>query len=413
MFKAIGTTVLRSISKMKLTLPLLLSLTASTHAFANEALAPPHEKLQNIIEQLQTDSRQEALNQLSRDESDLITSVNKAQNAEAYMLLGRAYFYAEMDSKATEALNFALQLDPHQTDAHFIIGRIHGYADDIDAAIDSFRKAIAINGEEETYFLELGRMLEMKDDQTSAITAYKSVLALNKENFDANFYLAAIHAVKGNTASAENHFLAALEQNPKDLASHYNLGQLYQNEKRHILAIERFEKVAQLDPNDWRAIQKLVQENEAINDRPSRDLAIEAIYNFWRTNADDELRQQEFYIREQKELENGKLYVLEYFELKGERARKFVFKLRNEQTEEFLFEVSLGSYDSTTDISRSLGEIGPDDRVYHLDGYAPNGTHYTYAFFNSLPTYDDVKKLALEALTGEKLSISNSAPSNE
>ena len=72
-----------------------------------------------------------------------------------------------------------------------------------------------------------------------------------------------------------------------------------------------------------------------------------------------------------------------------------------------LFDVSLGSYDSTTNISRELGEIGPDDRVFHLDGYAPDGSHYTYAFYNSEPDYDTVRKLVFKVLAGKHSAISS------
>ena len=177
-----------------------------------------------------------------------------------------------------------------------------------------------------------------------------------------------IYASEDDTDSAEKHLLAAIKQKPDDVDSHYNLGQLYQDTKQYRFAIKRFETVVELAPNDWRAISKLVQVNEAASDYAARDAAIERIYEVWRSNVNEDLSKQGFYIREQRKTENGKVFALEYFELKGERARKFVFKLQDEQTGELKFDVSLGSYDHTTNISRELGEIGADERIYHLDG---------------------------------------------
>lgn len=394
-------------------LTFLLMVFAISNAFANESASRPSEQLQNIIDLLQGDSREDALSQLKLHEGNLIAAIHESKDAAAYMLMGRAYFFAEMDTKAIETFSSALQIDPLQSDAHFFIGLIHRYADDLDGAEKSFREAIAGKNNDEKYFIELGRTLLMKDDQTSASTAYKNALTLNEESFDANFNLAAIYAIEGDVDKAEKYYLAAIDQEPDHLNSHYNLGQLYQNAKKHNLAIKQFEKVIKLNPNEWQAIAKLVQENEAMKDYAARNFAIEAIYEVWRTNKSEELREQKFYIREQRELENGKLFVLEYFELKGDRARKFVFKLRDEETEAFKFEVSLGSYDATTKISRELGEIGPNARLYHLDGYAPNGSHYTYGFFNSIPSYEVVKEIALKKLAGENKSISSTILSSE
>jgi len=392
---------------MKQLISFLLILLMSSHVHANEPTTNISAQLEHIIELLQGDSRESALDKLKLHEKDYTTTLRETKDIDAYMLLGRAFFYAEMDAKATETFNTALQLDPSLSDAYFFIGRIQGLANDLDSAEASFRNAITIDNNVEQYFLDLGQTLSMKDDRTAAAIAYQNVLALNEESVEANFYLGNFFADEGDTTKAEKYYLASIEHDPNEIDSHYNLGQLYQNTKQHKLAIKHFEKVIELIPNDWQAIQKLVQENEAIKNYAARDAAIGAIYEVWRTNKSEELRQQKFYIREQTELENGKLYALEYFELVGERARKFVFTLHDEETEESKFEVSLGSYDATTNYARSKGSIGPEERRYHLDGYAPNGTHYTYAFFDSIPPYEAVKEIALKKFAGEDKSISS------
>lgn len=392
---------------MKYLLITLLTLCIGGYSFAEDSPSMPIEQLQNIIDQFQGNSPEDALRQLELHENNLAVSVRRSKNVRAYMLLGQAYFYAEMDAKAIETLNSALQLDASQSKAHYLIGLMHSFADDFDSAEESFRKAIAINSNDEAYFVALGHTLESKNAKAAASTAYKKALSLNSKSFDANSSLATIHAEAGDVKNAKKHFLAALELKPDDLDTHYNLGQLYQNLRQHKLAITQFERVVEINPNDWRTLAKLVQENEALGQYAARDSAIDAIYKVWRLNLDEDLKGQGFYIREQSELENGKLFVLEYFELKGERARKFVFKLRDEETEEVKFEVSLGSYNHTTNYARAIGSLEGDERRYHLDGYAQNGNHYTYAFFNGQPEYEVAKDIALKALAGKYKSISS------
>lgn len=392
--------------KLKYALLALLSLFAVNGASAREPGSAPHQQLQQIVDLFKDDRSEDAAAQLELAEDELVAAVRSSGDAEAFMLLGRAYFYAEMDAKAVEAFEAALRLDPSLPRAHFFIGLVHGYAGDLDGAEQSFRRAITLEDKDPDFFVELGRTLFLKGELSAAADAYKNALLLNEDSPDTNNHLAQIYSDLGDAAGAEKHFLAVLEQLPDDVAANYNLGQLYQNTKQHDLAINRFEKVVELEPSDWRAIAKLVQENEAIGDIAARDSAIEKIYEIWRSNPSDELRDQGFYIREQAHLEQGKLFVLEYFELKGERARKFVFKLQDEQTGDIKFEVSLGSYDATTEFARAAGSVGPDGRVFHLDGYAPNGSHYTYAFFYSMPTYELVKEAALKAFAGEQNAIS-------
>lgn len=388
----------------------LLALFMVSHSFADELSDGPNEQLQEIIDLFQGKLPEDALVKLELHESDLVSSVRESKDAETYLLLGRTYFYAEMDEKATDAFKAALLLDQSLSDAHFFIGLIQRYANDYDSAKASFQNAIAEDNTNARYFLELGRTLKMQDELAAASTAYKNALSIDDAIFDAHFDLAIIYATEGNPDDTEKHLLAAIELKPDDLDTHYNLGQLYQNTKQHRSAIKQFERVVELAPNDWRAIAKLVQENEAVNAYDARDSAIEKIYDVWRANVDEELTEQGFYIREQGKVENGKFFVLEYFELNGERARKFVFKLRDELTGEPKFEVSLGSYEGTTEIARSIGNISPDQRLYHLDGYIPNGSHYTYAFFDSLPSYEAVKEIALKALADDHKVISSTVP---
>ena len=316
-----------------------------------------------------------------------------------------------MDSKATAALNTALEYDVSLSDAHFFIGLIHKYADELYSAEQSFRNAIELSNPDEVYFVELGIILEAKEDPNSALKAYKGALAINSSNFEANFRSANIYAANGVYEEAEEHYLAALRQDPNDINGNYNLGQLYQNTNRHRSAVSCFSKVVELDATDWRALTKIVQSSEAVGDIETRDAAIARIYEIWRSGISHELQEQGFYIREQMQIESGKVFVLEYLELQGERARKFVFYLQDPDTGEHKFAVSLGSYDLINNASRELGRIGTDERLYHLDGYGPDGSHYTFGFFKSQPEYKVVREMALKALSGELSAISSAVPS--
>lgn len=393
---------------MKHILYALLAAFLFSNAFAQEHSAQPVTDLEKIVELFLVNSTEDALIQLNEKEDDIVDFVRGSNDAAAYMLLGRAYFYAEQDQKAIEEFKSALGLDPSLADAYYFIGLIQRYARDLEGAKGSFLKAIEANNRDKSNFVELGRTLEMMNDMASAIDAYQNALALNKSDFASNSSLATIYAKDGNIDYAERHYLAALEAKPTDVDSHYNLGQLYQIAKRHEAAISQFERVLELKPDDWSAITKLVQENEAVKNYAKRDRAIELIYDVWRSDAGEALRERGFYIRDQIDVENGKLFALEYFELNGDRPRKYVFNLQDSESGEVVFTVSLGSYGAINRFARATGNISADARRYHLDGYGSDGSHYTFAFFDELPSYAVVKELTLKALSGELRALSSS-----
>ena len=376
------------------------------YSFADSTESSPHQQLQKIIDLFKDDLPQEAIAQLQQGEDEWIPDIRAAEDAQGFMLLGRAYFYAEMDAEAFEAFEAALLLDRSLSRAHFFVGLLQKYAGDLGSAEQSFRNAIDLNEQDEDSFIELGRTLQAKGDLSGASAAYENALLLDRSSVEISLELAIVYAQLGDTANAERYFLTAIAQNPDHIDANYNLGQLYQSTQQHRLAIERFQHVIKLTPNDWRAISKLVQENEALGDIPARDMAIEKIYAVWRSNLSDDFIEQGFYIREQTQVEQGKLFVLEYLELKGERPRKYVFSLVDEQTGEVKFDVSLGSYETTNDAAKSMGTIGPDERLFHIDGYAPNGNHYTYGFFDSMPSYESTREIALNAFEGKQGIVS-------
>jgi len=376
-------------------------------AAAEDPAVPPIAELQTIVEMFGAEQGEAAFTQFQNQETNLIALVEQAGDAQNYTLLGRAYFYTEQDAKALKAFEAALQRDPKLATAYCFTGLIHRYANDFERAEAAFRKAVEFAPDNAGYYLELGRTLDMNNAPDGALPAYKKAIELEAGNFDAHYNLAVIYADKDNFENTEKHFLAAIKAKPDDLDSHYNLGQLYQNNKKHRAAIAKFEKVMTLNPNEAQALAKLVQENAAINDNKARDMAVERIYKLWSSGQDKAHAEQGFYIREQFDFEQDRIFVLEYFELKGERAKKYVFKRQNQQTKELMFDVSLGSYEHTTKISREIGDIGPDDRLFHMDGYAPDGSHYTYGFYMPMPTYDTVKEIALKAFSGEQDIVSS------
>ena len=110
---------------------ILISLFAMNYSFADSTESSPHQQLQKIIDLFKDDLPQEAIAQLQQGEDEWIPDIRAAEDAQGFMLLGRAYFYAEMDAEAFEAFEASLLLDRSLSRAHFFVGLLQKYAGDL------------------------------------------------------------------------------------------------------------------------------------------------------------------------------------------------------------------------------------------------------------------------------------------
>jgi len=392
---------------------LLIFVFISSFSHASSIPEDQIDKLQQIIKLFVNNSQGTALQLLKTNEQVLLKSIEGSKDSDSYFLLGKAYFYAEMDIKSENMFKNALYHNAKLSKAHYYIGLINMFSGSFLIAEESFQKAIFLDDSNDHYFVELARMQEKLEKPKEALSNYEKALKINETNYNANFNSANIYMEENNESKAEIYYLRALKVKPDNVLLNYNLGQLYQNLTRHDLAIKHLSKVVELDGSDWRAVAKLIQENQKLDNTLERDKSISYIYELWAKNEVKELTNQGFFIREQSDTAEGKLYALEYFQLVGDYAKKFVFKIQNPKTGESIIDISLGSYNSTTQISRETGSIAADERVYHLDGYLPNGNHLTYAFFNELPNYDLVRKMVFDVLAGKHKAVSSTVPSND
>jgi hypothetical protein len=163
------------------------------------------------------------------------------------------------------------------------------------------------------------------------------------------------------------------------------------------LALEAWSKYRANFPQDGRALAKLVQTYQSLGRPVDRDRERAKLFSFRGSLTQNEVDAFSQYCREQFRVNGVKIMAFEIFEPKGPKRLYYRFSVLDSLGRETsLF--SLGSYDSTTQIARELREIAADARAYHLDRYA-RGSHSTYGHFNSLPSYEVVRQLVVDALS--------------
>jgi tetratricopeptide (TPR) repeat protein len=162
-------------------------------------------------------------------------------------------------------------------------------------------------------------------------------------------------------------------------------------------AEKHWKSLTELDPDDWQARAKLVQAYQALGDLKARDGQRRKLLDLRKSGKSEDLNKLDFYCREQFEAAGKKLMAFEHFELKGERALRYVFSILDESGEGEEFRISLGSYDLTNSVASRTGGLKKGERLFHLDGYYKWG-HATYGFFTPEPSYDEVKKIVIGIL---------------
>lgn len=230
------------------------------------------------------------------------------------------------------------------------------------------------------------------EQEKKAIKAFETANAFMEEN---------------KHAEALKFYKEGLAILPEDTAMLYNGGIAAYSIKNFETALDLWKKLKTVDPADGQARSKLVQVYQALNKLPERDKERDEIFALWKSKKSKEFSERDFFCREQFEVNGYKLFVFEHFELKGERALRYVFMISKPGAEDF--KISLGSYDMTNNFWREMTKPTPKEgeRLFHLDGYFKNG-HATYGMFHPAPTYDETRKMVIDILEGKAKPVSSS-----
>jgi tetratricopeptide (TPR) repeat protein len=195
---------------------------------------------------------------------------------------------------------------------------------------------------------------------------------------------------------------------PNVAAVEWNLGLAYAELDRPEDALTCWRKLSVLEPGNWQVTSKMVQAFHALGRLEERDKAIAQVRAERKVSADPQLQRLTGFCREQFKVNGQKVMAVEYFEPKPPLAVYVAFLVADAAGKE-QYRYSLGSYDETTEVARSIGQIGARDRLFHLDYYrneAASRVHRTYGFFKYQPGYATLREIVVKAMRGEAQPVS-------
>ncbi len=214
---------------------------------------------------------------------------------------------------------------------------------------------------------------------------------------------------QGQYAASITPLEQALNRYPEGSNILWNLGLASAAAGQPEKALTYWQRYRTLRSGDWQVLPKLIQTYQALGRIEPRDETLAELLQLRAHTQDPEFLEARWFCREQFKMDGRRVLAYQFFEPSGEWMQLYRFSVTDPGGREAFF-ISLGSYEMTNQLSRELGDIQTDERVYHFDGYYPDGVHKTFGFLNAqtAPAYDAIRPTVLEILKGEIQPVSSS-----
>ncbi len=133
---------------------------------------------------------------------------------------------------AASRLEAYLRLDPMNAQAHLLLGRAYHNLNRTMPAIEQFKKALALNPQLSLAHYHLGYAYQSLGKLQDALEEFRAEIALHPEFYDAYWLAGNIELGNNQLDSAEKLFRKGIAVNPKAYAAHYGLAQVLMARKR-------------------------------------------------------------------------------------------------------------------------------------------------------------------------------------
>ncbi len=150
------------------------------------------------------------------------------RNAEARLLLGRAYHNQNRTIPAIEQFKKALALAPQLPLAHYHLGYAYQSQGELKAALNEFREEIRINpGFYDSYWLA-GNIELGQGGLEEAAQLFRRGISVKPQAFQGHYGLGRALLALKQLAEAEGELRMAIGANPENAEAHYALARTYQ-----------------------------------------------------------------------------------------------------------------------------------------------------------------------------------------
>jgi Flp pilus assembly protein TadD len=169
-------------------------------------------------------------------------------------------FYNQKDfSKAIQAYQKVIELDPTYVEAYNNLGIIYQMIGDVDRAFGAYQKSTEINPKYEKGYNNLGILLLLKGRYEEASEAFQKALAVNSNNIESYIHLGVLFKKKGQWQEAIESYQKALAIDPLHRETHYNIALLYEQLENIELAVGHYQQFIRLSSKSHPELVSRVQ----------------------------------------------------------------------------------------------------------------------------------------------------------
>jgi tetratricopeptide (TPR) repeat protein len=169
-------------------------------------------------------------------------------------------FYNQREfSKAIQAYQKVIELDPTYVEAYNNMGIIYQILGNADRAFGAYQKATEINPRYEKGYNNLGILLLLKGRYEEALEAFEKALAVNPNNIVSHINLGILYKKKAQWEKAIESYQRALVIDPLHRETHYNIALLYEQLENLELAISHYQQFIQLSSKSHPELVSRVQ----------------------------------------------------------------------------------------------------------------------------------------------------------
>ncbi len=172
---------------------------------------------------------------------------------------GVAFYNRKEFSKAIQAYQKVIELDPTYVEAYNNLGIIYQTMGDAKGAFEAYQKATEINPRYGKGYNNLGLLFLVEGRYEEALEVFQKALAINSNNIESHINLGILFKKKGQGEKAIESYQKALAIDPLHRETHYNMALLYEHLENWELAISHYRQFIQLSSKSYPELVSRVQ----------------------------------------------------------------------------------------------------------------------------------------------------------
>jgi protein O-GlcNAc transferase len=154
---------------------------------------------------------------------------------------------------AIQTLNRALELEPTNPVFQWQMGNAQAFAGNVEEAEERYKQAIRLKPDYIVAYVSLSALLESQERYDQAIAVYQPIFRQIEQNPEALFTLGRLffnRNTEGDLERAETVLTQSIELNENYANARYILGLVYERMGNTAAALEQFDYIARLNPDN-------------------------------------------------------------------------------------------------------------------------------------------------------------------